>query len=528
MVVRQESLPRWKRECETAAYDCFFHVRIEELFHIIADYPDSHPAVEELRFVLATSSSGLESQTSSNASMHAHLARHLKNSLQRRLLHPGASTMQIIDVYINTIKVLREIDPSDRLLEAVAKSVRSYLRHRKDTVRCIITSLTDEEAGGDLYHELKRQDARPLEHAQLDSDDEEECPDMNWQPPPKQRFGSRGGSRGSDILSMLVSIYGSKDLFVSEYRLMLADKLLNNLEYDTDKEVHTLELLKLRFGEQSMRQCEIMIKDIDDSKRIISNIHTTMQTEHNVQPPVDAAIVSHIFWPALQKEDIKHHERIQSELDKFGAEYGKLKNPRRLLWLGQLGTVQLDLEVVEEGPQGPAMETREFNCSPLLATLILYFEDRDEWTASDLSNETGIQEHLVVKRMTYWVNQHVVRQHRGDFGASTRYVLATLDHWNERNVLNISSDEGPEGQVVSLGAQEEEEMEIYESYIVGMLTNLGQLPLERIHNMLKTFVTGSDHKYGKTPQQLSSFLQNLCKQDKLECGPDGMYKLVKK
>ena len=72
-------------------------------------------------------------------------------------------------------------------------------------------------------------------------------------------------------------------------------------------------------------------------------------------------------------------------------------------------------------------------------------------------------------------------------------------------------------------------MEVYESYIMGMLKNLGQLPLDRIHNMLKMFATtGSDVKYNKTPQQLSIFLQQLCRQEKLECGPDGMYKLFKK
>ena len=35
---------------------------------------------------------------------------------------------------------------------------------------------------------------------------------------------------------------------------------MNNLAYDTDKEVQNLELLKLRFGESSMHQCEIMVE----------------------------------------------------------------------------------------------------------------------------------------------------------------------------------------------------------------------------------------------------------------------------
>ena len=50
------------------------------------------------------------------------------------------------------------------------------------------------------------------------------------------------------MLSILVNIYGSKALFVNEFRSMLSDKLLNASDYDTDREVRNLELLKKRFG----------------------------------------------------------------------------------------------------------------------------------------------------------------------------------------------------------------------------------------------------------------------------------------
>lgn len=39
------------------------------------------------------------------------------------------------------------------------------------------------------------------------------------------------------IFSMLVNVYGSKDLFVSEYRTLLADRILSSFNYDTEKEV---------------------------------------------------------------------------------------------------------------------------------------------------------------------------------------------------------------------------------------------------------------------------------------------------
>jgi len=343
-----------------------------------------------------------------------------------------------------------------------------------------------------------------------------------------------GKAEGGDILSMLVSIYGSKELFVNEYRVMLADKLLSNIDFNTDKEVHTLELLKLRFGELSMRNCEIMIKDMDDSKRAVSNIHSTIEASGQPRPVVDSAVISNIFWPTLQNEQLKHHPRIQANLDTFSAEFCRLKNPRRLIWLNQLGTVQLELDVTEDGPDGkPVIETREFSCTPLLATLISHFEDRDEWTAEDLSNETGIAEHIIQKRMGYWVSNRVVRLvPSAEHPNAVIYQLASQEHLLQVGESDLDSsmmdlDHG-DNQAVSLFAQEEEEMGVFESYISGMLTNLGQLPLEKIHNMLKMYVSGSDVKFNKTPQQLSVFLKYLCKQGKLECGPDGMYKLFKK
>lgn len=43
--------------------------------------------------------------------------------------------------------------------------------------------------------------------------------------------------RSSDIISLLVSIYGSKDIFIDEYRAVLADRLLHQLNYNTGRYV---------------------------------------------------------------------------------------------------------------------------------------------------------------------------------------------------------------------------------------------------------------------------------------------------
>ena len=52
--------------------------------------------------------------------------------------------------------------------------------------------------------------------------------------------------RTADIISMLVNIYGSKDVFITEYRTILADRILSQFSYDTEREIRYLEHLKVR------------------------------------------------------------------------------------------------------------------------------------------------------------------------------------------------------------------------------------------------------------------------------------------
>ena len=55
------------------------------------------------------------------------------------------------------------------------------------------------------------------------------------------KMGSK--RRSSDIISLLVSIYGSKDIFIDEYRAVLADRLLHQLNYNTARYI-LLPLIK--------------------------------------------------------------------------------------------------------------------------------------------------------------------------------------------------------------------------------------------------------------------------------------------
>ena len=156
----------------------------------------------------------------------------------------------------------------------------------------------------------------------------------SWTPDPVDADPAKTSAsrRAADIISMLVNIYGSKELFVNEYRSLLSNRLLSHFSYDTDKEIRNLELLKLRFGDAPLHQCEVMLKDIGDSKRINTNLHSfkiedtsaptanagEMPNDENAptnataneankelseQPfPVNAIVLSAQFWDGLIRQ----------------------------------------------------------------------------------------------------------------------------------------------------------------------------------------------------------------------------------
>lgn len=95
----------------------------------------SSPAIEDLK------------QCLEYTGQHSKLVDSFISALRYRLLTAGASTNDILHQYVSTIKALRTIDPAGVFLEAVGEPIREYLKGRKDTIKCIVTMLTDGTGG---------------------------------------------------------------------------------------------------------------------------------------------------------------------------------------------------------------------------------------------------------------------------------------------------------------------------------------------------------------------------------------------
>lgn len=515
-------LHNWCQDLMDFVYDYVGNLRTVSLFDLVIDFPESLPALRDLRECLR------------HTGKHRHLAITFGNAIRNRLLHPGAATTDIIEHYVSTIRALQHVDPSGAVLHAVSAPLREYLRTRRDAIRCIVMMLTEADDNAvtgtsaslmEVDDESAKQpgydENRDLWGANADEQALHEILDDHWEPGPLEvaplQMSQLEESASSDVIGMLVNIYGTKELFVNEYRSMLAERLLAKTDFDCDKELRTLELLKLRFGESSLHAAEVMLKDLSDSKRINANVRTVSNTSTPLKHcgqlvPIDTlsvSIMSQLFWPQLQSEEFVLPPHIKDMLDTFAHKYHALKAPRVLQWKPSLGLVDLSLTIGDQ--------TVDFTVSPVLATMLMHFEKQSEWSLDALARSIGLAADLVRKRMMYWINQGVIGELKDSHGfiKFVRYEEIRRHH----GAMNDATDGGCH-EMDDL-KDDMDTMSSFEPFVIGMLTNFDSLSLDRIHNMLKMFVT--DPPYDKSIEDLSAFMSRLSTEDKVIL-EGGLYK----
>lgn len=445
--------------------------------------------------------------------MRQYLVKTIKTTLETRILHPGVDTDDILTGYVASIKAIRHLDNSGVILETIIEPVKEYLRSRQDTVRCVINSLIeDSHIAGDLAEEFAKSEMLKEDAPQPENVLEWQ----NWSPDPidaKPQQTSSKSDRSADIISMVVDIYGSKKLFADVYQSLLAERLLQNMGLNMEKEIRNLELLKLRLGETELRNCEVMLKDVSDSKRINSHIYCDQNYLDSKAFEMSALIVSSKFWPSFKNETMEVPGKIQEQLDIYRKSYESYKGNRTLNWCAMSGKVTLDIEL--------GAKTLNFTVTPIQATIISHFAEKNEWDVTELASVMKITPALLKQKISFWRSQGMVKETSPDHYAlieEAKDLKAEEEHHGE------DEDDG-DNAMTSASDQREEALQVFWSYIVGMLTNLDSLPLARIHQMLKMFAShGPGVEFSQL--ELKNFLQKKVQEQKLVLVA-GVYQLPK-
>ncbi|GAC98995.1 hypothetical protein PHSY_006592 [Pseudozyma hubeiensis SY62] len=335
----------WKSRLDYQLDKALCLTRAGQLFDLVALYPESSAALEDLRLSLQ------------NADQRLRVAKTFSESLHMRLLHPGAHTRDIIQMYVHLVRSLREMDPTGVVLSRVVSPLRRYLRARKDTVLVIVASMlgddpdftllkdelerADQEEqqqeeqvetkrkrrprrslqthaaasagtnGGKRSH--KRRGAHPRRAASSsyasdsDASSEEDWDDPSWVPKPVEAGSGYRMSTSKDIISMLTSIFDDRSGFIAALEKSMADQLVQVKGYKAMKEYRNNMILKKRFGEKNMGKCDVMLGDVTESRRVDSEVHQRRRQAAVPAPSTSAVegmisklhplIVSRQFWP---------------------------------------------------------------------------------------------------------------------------------------------------------------------------------------------------------------------------------------
>ncbi|OJD16480.1 hypothetical protein AJ78_03335 [Emergomyces pasteurianus Ep9510] len=535
-------------------------LRISELFDVIIEWDSSSGAIEDLKHY------------TTNPATRLYLVSSFVSMVIQRLLHPGASTVEILQIYISIIRAFTQLDPRGVLLNHVARPIRRYLRDRDDTVKVIVGGLLADTVDGDgrpitsssdTLVELAIELSKAHELLLRDGSCELDWDDMNWMPDPIDVATDYKKSTNSDVVGSLISLFDTKEAFVRELQKVLGERLLKKSE-NYDLEVSLLELLKLRFGDSALQACQVMLRDVQSSERVDLSIRADQKlkrTEHSSQPTdsapeLHAKILSRLFWPTLQNPQFTVPPEIASLQEKYSAGFESLKQSRKLTWLNGLGQVTVELD----------LEDRVFTAEVTTwqAAVIYAFQSPNSSTSpstpvtrtiSGLSQLLEMSPSLARSACLFWLSKRILAEPQPDVFC----VLETIPDEDDENSPSHTSggataagpsSRGPHlpgatgptstsfsstnavaaAEAAEAAATKESadaaamaKMDLYWQFIVGMLTNQGAMPLQRIIMMLKIVVPGG---FPFSSEELREFLSQMVTKGKLEVVSGGSYKIV--
>lgn len=499
-------------------------LRTDELFNVIVEWDNgSQGAIEDLKSYVTTPSS------------RTYLTTTFSSVVSYRLLQPGASTTEILQVYISIIRAFTFLDPKGVLLDRVARPIRRYLRERDDTVTIVVGGLLadpeDESSAGDILLELAiEMNNNSTAKGEDDADDADlDYDDMNWMPDPVDAGPEYKKSKHSDVIGFLISLFESKDVFVKEFQNVLGERLLKK-EYEFDREIRVLELLKLRFGEAALQACEVMLRDILDSRRVDTFIHKDEGLDLNDEaaPELHTRILSHLFWPSLHSETFFIPPEVEYLQSRYSTGFESLKQSRKLTWLHALGqvTVTLDLE-----DRTVTEEVQTWQASVIYAFQPTASEDPSTAitrTFDDLVETLQMTDSLLYNALTFWIGKLVLKQ--TSTSPPTYTVLESLSdedaaHPGTKSAAIAAAAETATSAaapaVLSEHEVAQEKMKVYWQYVVGMLTNGGPMPLQQVVMMLKLTVPGG-FPFGN--EELKDYLEEQVRSGKLDFA-GGVYRI---
>ena len=403
------------------------------------------------------------------------------------------------------------LDPRGVLLDRVSNSIRRYLRDREDTVRVIVRGLMAGSLMGpeadDGLSELATELGKgiPALNASSSGLEDLDFEDMAWTPDPIDAGPEFKRNQGLDVVGSLITLYESKEVWLKEVQQVLSARLLAVGVYNFENEIRSIELLKRRFGDSSTQNCDVMLKDMLDSKRQDSTIRDMARSAAPLAftqlPPLHAKVLSHLFWPDLKQEEFRIPRGVELAMKLYQEGFERFKKKRKLEWYIALGTVSLEIELEDRVIVIP-------DASPAQAVVIDAFGDNESlddepktMALEQLEQELNMPYSLLRPALTFWVEKNVLREDPPRMFTVIENLKNEPDAASPNNQAYYAAE-----NLDVIDEEKAKERQIVEQFVIGMLTNGGTMNADRIRMMLGMLVPGG---FRWSTEELGEFLVEM-------------------
>ncbi|GME22109.1 Cullin binding protein [Neofusicoccum parvum] len=401
--------------------------------------------------------------------------------------------------------------------------------------------IEDEEGnrvdlGQDISAEIAAEMLNPVASNVQEEDQELNWADMNWMPDPVDASPEYKSAKSENVLAYLLSLYDRED-FINELKNILGEHLLKNEDSEFEKEIRLLELFKLRLGDSNLQACEVMLKDVLESKRMNKQIHHILQQQskiyRDIPTELSSQILSSFFWPSLREDEFHLPAPIQALMKEYEAGFEGIKDMRKLHWLPALGRVtvslefddrRLDLDVLpwqaaviyafqeddttldddEEGlPAEDEHEERERQRRARLRAVGASAPTPEKpklkkppvtRTIEQLEEQLEMDDGLLRSALTFWVGHRVLTEPAPDTFAVLDSLSDLAADADAEEAAALAAEEAAEAEKASAVKSAEdvlvENMQMYRQFVMGMLTNQGRMGADRVCAMLKVALMG--------------------------------------
>ncbi|RKP32205.1 hypothetical protein METBISCDRAFT_21722 [Metschnikowia bicuspidata] len=377
------------------AQDELISLRTSEIYDLVAAYARSHTALSELHLCLAAA------LPATRTLQRTRLVDTFIAQCHRRLLHLGSNTVKIILEYVNTIKAFLVVDPTGVLLDKVARSIRKYLKTRRDLVAHLAKGMLDSDARKNPLHEFSLVLGGAPAAPAVD-----DLSDINWVPDPIDALPDFKKGKVSDCVGALTSILPLPSVLMDEFTNVFGAQLL--ARKSVDEIVAHVEKLKARFGAGEFSTLDVMIRDVQESARINRTIGNGR---------VDMIILSRNYWPSLADDADAGALQVpvKDALDAYARSFASLKRGRHLKFLPTMGLVDVELHFDNC--------SRMFVVSPAQAVVVkLFSEDDDTISLLAVALLLGMSQYAASQAIDFWVKTGVLEDLGQRYGAVSVYT----------------------------------------------------------------------------------------------------------